>query len=53
MLKAEWTWLKQHKFYMLVIAVLFFVPSIYAVTFLSSLWDPYGQVKNLPVAVVN
>lgn len=29
------------------------MPSIYAVTFLSSLWDPYGAVKNLPVAVVN
>ncbi len=53
MLKAEWAWLKQHKFYLLVIFVLFFVPSIYAVTFLSSLWDPYGAVKNLPVAVVN
>lgn len=38
---------------MLVIVVLFFVPSIYAVTFLSSLWDPYGQVKNLPVAIIN
>lgn len=53
MFKAEWEYLKKHKFFMLVIVVLFFVPSIYAVTFLSSLWDPYGQVKNLPVAVVN
>lgn len=53
MFKAEWEYLKKHKFFMLVIVVLFFVPSIYAVTFLSSLWDPYGQVKNLPVAIVN
>nr|WP_277950016.1 YhgE/Pip domain-containing protein [Weissella confusa] len=45
--------MKTHKFFMLVIVVLFFVPSIYAVTFLSSLWDPYGQVKNLPVAIIN
>nr|WP_259346314.1 YhgE/Pip domain-containing protein [Weissella confusa] len=45
--------MKKHKFFMLVIVVLFFVPSIYAVTFLSSLWDPYGQVKNLPVAIIN
>lgn len=51
--KAEWEYLKTHKFFMLVIVVLFFVPSIYAVTFLSSLWDPYGQVKNLPVAIIN
>ena len=53
MFKAEWEYLKKHKFFMLVIVVLFFVPSIYAVTFLSSLWDPYGQVKNLPVAIIN
>ena len=53
MFKAEWDYLKTHKFFMLVIVVLFFVPSIYAVTFLSSLWDPYGQVKNLPVAIIN
>lgn len=53
MFKAEWEYLKKHKFFMLVIVVLFFVPSIYAVTFLKSLWDPYGQVKNLPVAIIN
>ncbi|WP_270765300.1 YhgE/Pip domain-containing protein [Weissella confusa] len=53
MFKAEWEYLKKHKFFMLVIVVLFFVPSIYAVTFLSSLWDTYGQVKNLPVAIIN
>ncbi|TGE50016.1 YhgE/Pip domain-containing protein [Weissella confusa] len=53
MFKAEWEYLKKHKFFMLVIVVLFFVPSIYAVTFLRSLWDPYGQVKNLPVAIIN
>ena len=53
MFKAEWEYLKTHKFFMLVIVVLFFVPSIYAVTFLSSLWNPYGQVKNLPVAIIN
>lgn len=53
MFKAEWEYLRKHKFFMLVIVVLFFVPSIYAVTFLSSLWDPYGQVKNLPVAIIN
>lgn len=53
MFKAEWEYFKKHKFFMLVIVVLFFVPSIYAVTFLSSLWDPYGQVKNLPVAIIN
>lgn len=53
MLKAEVKYFLKHKFLVLVMAVLIFVPSIYAITFLSSLWDPYGAIKNLPVAVVN
>ena len=29
------------------------IPSIYTVVFLGSMWDPYGNSGNLPVAVVN
>lgn len=29
------------------------IPSIYTVLFLGSMWDPYGNTQNLPVAVVN
>lgn len=29
------------------------VPALYNLSFLGSMWDPYGQVKDLPVAVVN
>ena len=29
------------------------IPSIYTAFFLGSMWDPYGKVENLPVAVVN
>lgn len=29
------------------------VPALYNLSFLTSMWDPYGNVKNLPVAVVN
>ncbi|MBZ5953571.1 YhgE/Pip domain-containing protein [Leuconostoc gelidum subsp. gasicomitatum] len=29
------------------------IPSIYAVIFLSSLWDTYGRLDHLPVAIVN
>lgn len=29
------------------------VPMLYNVIFLSSMWDPYGNVNHLPVAVVN
>lgn len=29
------------------------IPALYNVIFLSSMWDPYGKVSDLPVAVVN
>ncbi|WP_242223510.1 YhgE/Pip domain-containing protein [Bacillus cereus group sp. BfR-BA-01380] len=35
-----------------IIAVLF-IPLLYAATFLWAFWDPYGQLDDLPVAVVN
>lgn len=53
MIKEEWKYLLKHKLMVIVFAVMIFIPSIYSVTFLKSMWDPYGQLKNLPVAVVN
>ncbi|CAJ1230202.1 membrane protein [Levilactobacillus zymae] len=53
MFKAEWGYLRQHKFMVIVLCVIMFIPSIYAVTFLKSMWDPYGKTGDLPVAVVN
>lgn len=53
MFKAEWSWFRNNKFYYLVMAALILIPTIYAIVFLSSLWDPYGETQNLPVAVVN
>ncbi|WP_423215075.1 YhgE/Pip family protein [Streptococcus equinus] len=29
------------------------VPALYNLSFIGSMWDPYGNVENLPVAVVN
>jgi len=29
------------------------IPSLYTVLFLSSMWDPYGKLAELPVAIVN
>ena len=29
------------------------IPTIYTTLFLGSMWDPYGNVDQLPVAVVN
>ncbi|PIO81469.1 hypothetical protein BSQ37_03210 [Pediococcus damnosus] len=53
MIKAEWKYIKTHSFVMIVLAVLILIPSLYGVIFLSSMWDPYGKIKDLPVAVVN
>src|SRR5437660_584080 len=33
--------------------VIAFIPFLYAYTFLSSIWDPFQNLKNLPVAYVN
>lgn len=29
------------------------VPALYNLSFLGSMWDPYGRVNDLPIAVVN
>lgn len=53
MIKAEWkniaksTWLK------IVLCAIMIIPMSYACVFLGSMWDPYGQTDQLPVAVVN
>lgn len=53
MIKNEWKSLWQNKLMILVVVAIIAIPVIYAGLFLKSMWDPYGQVKNLPVAVVN
>ncbi|CAK1241952.1 YhgE/Pip domain-containing protein [Fructobacillus tropaeoli] len=49
----EWQRVKKSKAMVIALAVIALIPSLYAVIFLSSLWDTYGHVSNLPVAVVN
>lgn len=53
MLFSEWKNLLKNKFLIIVLVAILAIPSIYAVTFLVSVWDTYGKVDNLPVAVVN
>ncbi|MQS98503.1 YhgE/Pip domain-containing protein [Companilactobacillus halodurans] len=53
MIKQEWKYLIKHKLLLISFIVMIFIPSIYSVTFLKSMWDPYGELKDLPVAVVN
>ena len=53
MVRAEWRHLCKNKILLLSMAVISFIPIMYSGFFLGSIWDPYGQTKNLPVAFVN
>lgn len=53
MFKKEWQSIFKNKFMWLVLIGISLIPALYNVIFLSSMWDPYGNVDNLPVAVVN
>ncbi len=53
MLRAEWKHLFDNKILLISMAVISFIPILYSGFFLGSIWDPYGQTKNLPVAFVN
>lgn len=50
---AEWQRISKLRGLKLLLVGIAVIPSIYAVIFLSSLWDTYGKIDNLPVAVVN
>ena len=53
MLRAEWKHLFSNKILLISMAAISFIPILYSGFFLGSIWDPYGQTKNLPVAFVN
>lgn len=53
MLQAEWKHLFNNKILLISMAVISFIPILYSGFFLGSIWDPYGQTKNLTVAFVN
>ena len=53
MLKREWKKLLNNKLMLLVVVAVIAIPTIYTTLFLGSMWDPYGNVDKLPVAVVN
>ncbi|WP_370672861.1 YhgE/Pip family protein [Leuconostoc lactis] len=50
---AEWQRISKLRGLKLLLVGIAVIPSIYAVIFLSSLWDAYGNVNKLPVAIVN
>ena len=53
MIKDEWKSLLRNKLMLIVVIAIIVIPIIYAGLFLKSMWDPYGSVDSLPVAVVN
>lgn len=53
MVKNEWKALLKNPLRLIIIIAIMLIPAIYSCLFLASMWDPYGDVENLPVAVVN
>lgn len=53
MIGREWKKLFKNKLTIIVILAIIAIPTIYTTLFLGSMWDPYGKVDSLPVAVVN
>lgn len=53
MIKSEWKKIRANKLLLVSFIVICCIPLLYASFFLKSMWDPYGQTQNLPIAVVN
>lgn len=53
MIKQEWRALFKNKFLLIVLGIIGLIPALYNLIFLGGLWNPYGNLDHLPVAVVN
>lgn len=53
MFKAELKQMWRHKILLLTVLAISIVPLLYSVSFLKGVWDPYGHLNNLGMAVVN
>lgn len=49
----EWKAIFKKPTFIIVMIGISLIPALYNIIFLSSMWDPYGKVSELPVAVVN
>ena len=49
----EWKAILKKPTFIIVMIGISLIPALYNIIFLSSMWDPYGQLPDLPVAVVN
>ncbi|TWI56159.1 YhgE/Pip domain-containing protein [Halalkalibacter nanhaiisediminis] len=52
-IKTEWLNVLQNKKVLISVIAILFVPILYAGMFLWAFWDPYEQLSDLPVAIVN
>lgn len=53
MIKDEFRHIGRNRLLLLSVIVMCFIPLLYSIFFLKSVWNPYGMTENLPVAVVN
>ena len=53
MLKREWQKILKNPWMIIILIAIITIPAIYTSVFLGSMWDPYGNSGDLPVAVVN
>ena len=53
MIKAEWSKIFHSRKVLVAIIAVLFVPVLYAGMFLWAFWDPYANLEDLPVAIVN
>ncbi|WP_026677181.1 YhgE/Pip family protein [Fictibacillus gelatini] len=53
MIHAEWLAIVRNKMLLLSIIAVILIPTLYSGLFVWAFWDPYGKIKQLPVAVVN
>ena len=49
----EWKAIFKKPAFIIVMIGISLIPALYNIIFLSSMWDPYGKLSDLPVAVVN
>ena len=49
----EWKSILKKPTFIIVMIGIALIPALYNIIFLSSMWDPYGKLSELPVAVVN
>lgn len=53
MIKEEWKYLTSRKMMIVVLIAIALIPAIYCYLYLSSMWNTYGEMDHIPVAIVN